>query len=64
MNKKAKMKIMKSQKKLIAVFLQQNPIVIDALPASAISGFSRGVAEKLGISYHLCFNSIEAARSR
>lgn len=64
MNKKAKMNLMKSRKKRIALFLQQQAIVIDALPASAISGFSRGVAESLGLSYHLCLDSINSARIR
>lgn len=60
--KKGQMKIAKAQKKIINSFIERQSNIISAISDGAVEGFSRGVANSLGVPLSLCLAGIKQAR--
>ena len=52
------------QVQLVKAFIAKNSLVVGALNQEAVQGFSRGVANGMGVSFRVAFSQMKKARLR
>lgn len=50
------------QVQLVKAFIAKNSLVVGALSKEAVQGFSRGVAQGMGVSVRVAFSQMKKAR--